>query len=273
MPTPLPTRAPESITWELRGAADPQVVLAGHSHMICLERALRLGLAPEGLRAAVAFTSQEITGHQLADPDYWDFLVEASRDRVAAVIWNGNQHNARFLVQPDPPIRVWDDSPAPDDQQPVPASRDAVWVSREQVRELWSDDDELLRQRLVELAGSARRVLVIGTPPPKSDEFVARALRADPFFAEVTESLGLAPDETPVTPGSTRMALWKIVQAMLADSAAATGATFVPVPPEALDGQGYLRGVLATADATHANAAYGRLVWQAVARALDGTAA
>jgi hypothetical protein len=269
MSTSLSTTVPDSTSWQLRGSADPEVVLAGHSHMMCMERALSLGLTPDGLRAAVAFASEETTGHQLADPSYWDFLTEASRGRVAAVVWNGNQHNASFLVQDEPQFRVWNDGP------PAAADRTdtRMWVPREQVRALWAADDELLRQRLTRLSEGARQVLVIGTPPPKSDEFVARALRADAFFLEVAADLGLAPDETAMTPGPTRIALWTVVQDMLAASAADCRATFVPVPPEAVDEHGYLRGVLSTADATHANAAYGRLVWQAVARALGQSAA
>jgi hypothetical protein len=57
---------------------------------------------------------------------------------------------------------------------------------------------------------------------------------------------------------------------MLAESATATGARFVPVPDTVKDDRGYLLPVLSTSDATHANTAYAYLVWQAIETAVGG---
>jgi hypothetical protein len=228
-----------------------------------MEWAVKHGLALESMRAGVCY-AQDPHLHRLGDSEYWDFVVDSAPGRVVAVVWNGNQHNADFLIESRPPVRVATEQSDGTDTAAV------TWVPQELLRARWRPTNDDLEQVLRRLVPVARQVLVVGTPPPKPDAFVSGVLHSEPHFVTVARELGLDPRDAPVTPGPTRLALWSVVQDMLADSAAATGATFVPVPDAAVDEDGYLREVLATSDATHANTAYAHLVWQAIADAIKG---
>ena len=115
------------------------------------------------------------------------------------------------------------------------------------------------------------RVLILGTPPPKTDERIRTGLLRDSAFVELTTRRGLDPTTSPITPLQVRVALWDIVQEQLADIAASTGATFVPVPVCVFATDGSLRDEFAGEDVTHGNAKYGEMAWRAVADVLkDG---
>jgi hypothetical protein len=247
--------------WVISGPADPDILACGHSHVIAMEMAVRAGLATDSPSAGVCYGPQSSL-KRLGVTTYWDFVVEKARGRTVAVLWNGNQHNIDFLIEPEPPIRLV-------------ASRSGrtegsgTWIPQEMLRAHWRATNDELERQLDRLVPVARGVLVVGTPPPKPDEFVTEVLRTDVHFATAARELGRDPRVTPVTPGPTRLALWSVVQDMLADSAAISGATFLPVPAAVSDDEGYLRPVLSTSDATHANTAYAYLVWQAIAGAVN----
>jgi hypothetical protein len=249
--------------WVISGPSDPDVIACGHSHVIAMELAVRYGLAAESLRASVCYAGESDLQRLGADT-YWDFVVEQAPGRTVAVFWNGNQHNADFLIESQPPVRVVASEPVVDDD-------DATWVPQEMLRARWRPTNDELEHQLSRLVAVAREVLVVGTPPPKQDEFVAHVLSTDLHFTRVARELGLDVREAPVTPGPTRLTMWSLVQEMLAESAGAAGATWVPVPDTVLDDEGYLRQVLAISDATHANAAHGYLVWKAIEDVLEGS--
>jgi hypothetical protein len=247
------------VDWVISGPADPDVLACGHSHVICMEMAVRAGLAGA---ATAGVCYGPLSGlRRLGEPTYWDFVVEQARERTVAVFWNGNQHNVDFLIEPEPPIRLAT-APATSSAEP------GMVVPEEMLRAHWQATNDELECQLQRLVPVARDVLVVGTPPPKTDDFVSEVLRTDVHFATAARDLGRDPRATPVTDGPTRLAMWNVVQDMLAERAAATGARFLPVPDTVKDDEGYLRPVLSTSDATHANTAYAYLVWQAIQTAV-----
>jgi hypothetical protein len=231
----------------LRGFPDPEMVVLGHSHVLSMEWALSAGDGPS-FPAAV--------GHNLNDDARWDAVVEHVAGLTVAIMWNGNQHNAHFLLEPDPPFRVFD--PLTGDQGGV-----GRWVPREAVHELFEPTFAGLDRALRRLTAVAQVVLV-GTPPPKSHEAVLAGLERETLFAQRARELGIAPADLRVTHGPLRVSLWRIIQEMLGDRAETFGVDFIPVPGSAMSPDGYLQPELSVPDATHANARYGALVWRSL---------
>ncbi len=63
--------------------------------------------------------------------------------------------------------------------------------------------------------------------------------------------------------------MWGLIQDLLAEFAVRGGAEFIPVPESALDSDGYLAPAYEGVDVTHANEAYGALMWSSIAAHLD----
>jgi hypothetical protein len=228
------------------------MVAIGHSHVISMEWALAGGDGP-AFPAAVS--------RNLNDDGLWDAVVDHVAGRAVAIMWNGNQHNAHFLLEPDPPFRIFD---------PLAGDLGGVgrWVARDAVRELFEPTFAGLDRILTRLTAVAQ-VALLGTPPPKSDEAVVAGLERETLFAQRALELGLAPADLRVTRGPLRVTLWRLLQEMLSVRADTYGIDFVPVPGSAMSPNGYLRPELSVPDATHANARYGALVWQSLAEWRD----
>ena len=116
----------------------------------------------------------------------------------------------------------------------------------------------------------ARRLFVLGTPPPLCDtEQIRRWALAHPVLIDKAAELGLDLAAAPITAPSVRRKLWQVLQTVVAECAARQGAAFIGVPPAACDPDGFLLPHLSAGDATHANAAYGALMLAELARHLD----
>ena len=63
----------------------------------------RIDMAAE--HCAVAFTSDWVPPTTDA---YWDYLIGQGAGRTVAILWSGNEHNGKFLLQQKPPFRVYD---------------------------------------------------------------------------------------------------------------------------------------------------------------------
>jgi hypothetical protein len=237
------------------GDDDPAIVAGGHSHVACLIGAHDAGLGPKDLHAAVAFSADM---GPLAE-GYWDYLCDAGAGRTVALVWEGNQHNVAFLLQPDPSFRVFC---APGD--PRPREEPGTWVPREMVSGYWEDSLALLGLMLDRLAERSE-VLVIGTPPPKPDADLQAQLQGklewDPWMRELASARGEAGSDLQISSGTLRLALWSVIQDGMREVARRSGATFVPVPESVRDGAGFLADAYCAPDLTHANAAYGGLIW------------
>lgn len=256
-----------SARWRIFGAEDPQVLAGGHSHVASMLAAIHEGRGPSRLRGAVAYAADARAGAPrdaaFGDGDYWDLLVEAGAGRTVALAWNGNQHNANFLVAAQPPFRVYD---------PLDSASDAlegVWVAEEALREYWEPTFSELGG-LLERLGEVARVVVLGTPPPKPQSLVRNLLRNESLFVNQARALGMDAARLEVTPEPVRLALWRIVQTMLGEYASNAGAEFLAVPESAIANDGLLLMRYSIMDVTHANAAFGALMWSSLEQMLIG---
>ena len=246
------------------GDDDPQVVAGGHSNVACLINAHEAGLGPRGVRAAIAYPADFGT----LEEDYWDFLADAASGRTVAVVWDGNQHNGAFLIEPEPPFRVYGESGAPG----PPVAPSGQWVPREMLSTYWWESFAELG-RAVERLLERSRVLVIGTPPPKPTEYIRAKLEGgnpdwDPWVADIASSRETPSPELPISPEPFRLALWSVIQDGMREQARRRGATFVPAPPAARDAAGLLIPDYSNGDLTHGNAQYGGLLWAQIEAAL-----
>ena len=204
----------------------------------------------------------------MSDPDYVEAFARSTKGKVAVVVWDGNQHIASFLIDSDPPFQVFQ-------KGVVDASHDLgrIWVSEEMLRSRWRGDatwttDEL-EKLLHRLVASSDRVVLLGTPPPKSERLIRDALRDDVYFSALLEKDSRRPEEVPITPGPVRIAMWRVIQSVYREAAGDAGALFVPVPPSVMDQDGFLLERFSLADTSHTNSAYGEAMWEQLADALD----
>ena len=244
------TPAPSS-DWRWEGDDAAEVCVVGHSHRAALVAAIRI----PNLRPGVPVAALHGANGALQDPDdaYWNIACGLPRERTLAIVWNGNQHIASFLFMPSPPFTL-------------ASVRDAsrAIVPEEAIRTFFGPTLVDLEQ-LLERIGSDREVVVTGTPPPKRDAIIRERMEREPVLKQLMVDGGFDPETAPLTPGRLRVALWRIVQDLLADVAAAHGARFVPVPDDAFAEDGHLRDDLSAPDATHANERYGALMLRAIA--------
>jgi hypothetical protein len=96
------------------------------------------------------------------------------------------------------------------------------------------------------------KLLLLGTPPPKSDDQIRAAFENDPWLAEWAVRLGMTESTLRITPLAVRVELWKITQELLRDLSDEWGMTFVGVPDRAWS-SGALPAQASAPDCTHAN--------------------
>ena len=253
----------------LVGADDPDLILAGHSHVKSMLDSLNRA-ADLGLHAAVLL-SRALSVPPLSEPGSVEDFVLSAEGRVAVVAWDGNQHIASFLVDTEPGFQVFQ-------KGVVDASHDLgrVWVSEEMLRNHWRGDApwtmDAFEDLLDRLATSCRRLVVLGTPPPKKDRLIRDVLGGDPFFRAILEKNSRSPEDIPLIPGPMRLAMWMVIQNCYREAASAVGALFVPVPDFVMDSDGFLLDRYSpNGDASHANGDYGAVMWGQLAEALSRT--
>jgi hypothetical protein len=247
---------------------DVKVIIAGHSHSAAISRALVKANTGVERKAREIALQQRIGGLRggPGTPGYWGMLRGLAQTRSVAVVWNGNQHNADFLLASDQPLDFLPrDYP---DASVIPGTRlepEAV------IREHFRPSLEPLRQLLAEMPphGKLRRLLV-GTPAPLCDNNeIRRKLGKEPLFGEKAAALGLDITQVEITPPTVRRKLWFIIQAMMAEIAEENAWQFVPVAAETMNERGYLRSDLSADDVTHANIEFGCLMVRQIARFLQ----
>jgi len=243
------------LEWEWWGDADASVLVAGHSHRESYRRAIAEGLTSTGAAVAVLVLGGSYDPAAMPNPDdtYWR-LACAAQGRVLAVPWQGNQYNTHFLFGFDEPFRLHDRG---ESGMVVPASMlSAIWR-----RSFEGIDGAVASAR-------AEHVVLIGTPPPKSDEAVREGLPHSPFFVRALARVGESVDTIRITPAAVRVGLWKILQDDLEQEAARIGAVFVPVPLTAQTADGCLKPEYAWPDVSHANAAFAALMLREIEAAV-----
>ncbi|MDP9027750.1 MAG: hypothetical protein M3N46_09355, partial [Actinomycetota bacterium] len=200
---------------------------------------------PDTHTAAVVLDTERRSSSFL-DDDYWALLARAAAGKAIGVVWNGNQHNAGFLLEPNPPFRVFHPGAS--------TAGEGMWVPRRLLREYWTPTFAELKAALPRLT-SVADVYLIGTPPPKTDELIRSVIQHDAYFVKQGTALGMDLAALAVTPAATRLAMWSLLQEMLEQCAVEFGATFVAVPPDVMDDDGILLQRYSAVDATHANTA------------------
>lgn len=209
---------------------------------------------------AVAYNADVMTGPPLED-DYWDYVCSLPEEVTIAVVWNGNQHHASFLVSSSPQIAIWTDEFAA-------AADDVVLVPRAMFRELWEPTLQPLISAL-ERVVARHSVIVLGTPPPKPDELCRANIGIERWFQPLADELAINLDSLPITPQRTRLALWQLLQDRLLEIANQYDVPFLGIPNETVDGSGMLLPQYSASDATHANDLYGLAVWHRVKNYAD----
>jgi hypothetical protein len=247
-----------------------RLVLAGHSHMHAVARAL-VSTPDEGEAADPAAIGRShgiagLLGSQ--DPAvFLSDLLELSQNRALALAWRGNQHNGDFLFMPG---QVLDLLPRFYPDRSV--IKGAVIVAESAIRDHLQPSMDELSGLLRKLGGGGPH-LVLGTPPPLGDQALVRTrLGREPSFVDRARALGMDMATIGLAPPSVRRKLWFVIQRMMAETAAAHGAIFVPHPPGAEDAEGYLRLDMSGGDITHANERYGRLMLGQMAIVLSSAA-
>jgi hypothetical protein len=142
-------------------------------------------------------------------------------------------------------------------------------ISRAAIRHRFQkslDDLDLVLQRLA--TGGLNRIALIGTPPPKGDNEALRAFaQLEDFFVSAARRFGQSVETLPITDPYVRLKLWYLLQDMLAEVARIRGVMFIPVPKEVQDTDGFLKREFWLSDVTHANEAYGNVMYETVVRA------
>ncbi len=197
--------------------------------------------------------------------EYWLTAVQHPAENVA-IVWNGNQHNAHFLLEFDQPLRL----AGVEGLRPTvgQATRNVI-VSRSIFEELWRPDfDEL--KRVIQLIRSNKRCFVIGTPPPKDSDEILSHLKSDEYFVHRALSMGVSVEDFKVTPNDMRVALWEQIQNGMRSVARETDSVFVEVPDSCLTSSKLLPIGLGVPDATHANGSYGARILDAISQKWRG---
>jgi len=235
-------------------------LLAGHSH------AHSLGMTNPTTPNAIEIQTIDyldgrilgLSGPAPRTAAYWDALVREAKDTTVLLIWNGNQHLAKFLFEIDKPFDFFLAS------RPGLEPTKAELVPEAQVREVLDAGNEFLYKLLVRLKEvPGCRVVLLGTPPPKgNDTRLRHFIQREAFFVQMAAKAGSNVNEIRLTDRAVRLKLWAVIQDLLSEAADNHGCGFLAVPETVKDGDGFLREDLWWEDATHANAQYGRIYWE-----------
>ncbi len=253
-------------------ARDSDLVLAGHAHLVALGVPHSTDGPAEFVRLedgppAIFTVTETWMGDRLAP--YWQQVALHCAGRTVALSWNGNQHNASFLIAPEPLFDFVCPGTDPADIHPG-----AIVVPAAVVRAYFAHTLSALPGliRALKLSG-ARRVLILGSPAPKRDaDFIHAHIRTEEYFQLAAAAAGIDLNTCRITPAAIRQKLWRLIQQMMEAVAGQEGVTFVPVPPETLEADGTLRREYWQDDSTHANRAFGARVRAVLDRIVLGPA-
>jgi hypothetical protein len=247
---------------------DIKAVIAGHSHSAAISRALVRASTEVQRQARDVALQQGIGGLRggPGKPGYWDALRELAQTRSVAVVWNGNQHNADFLLACDQPLDFLPRGYP--DPSVLPRTR---LMAEAVIREHFRASLEPLRELMADISAHHRlKRLLVGTPAPLFDSGeIRKRLIKEPLFVEKAATMGINIGQAEITPPTVRRKLWFVIQAMMAEIAVEGGWQFVPVAPETMDERGYMRSDLSADDVTHASIEFGGMMVRQIARFLQ----
>src|SRR5205823_5364234 len=122
-----------------------------------------------------------------------------------------------------------------------------------------------LRAVLSNVAGE--KILLLGTPPPKTEDQVRAGISKEPLLVEAAQKLGMSSSTLRITPLAIRLELWRMTQELMREIASEFRVPFIAVPDEVLV-DGALRVDASFEDATHANGVWGEVMARHARRAL-----
>ena len=250
----------EQNVWLIEGSAQPKVVAAGHSHILAMLGGLHSSAELQQLPLAIQYSLDTALWPNI-DHKYWEQLQKLPSVETVVICWNGNQHNAQFLLESDPVITVHQDIPKAAESQ-------NIVVPLSMFDELWLPDFQVL-ERAIRIVSSTKKVVLIGTPPPKAESEIKKNLANDEFFISLLSRAGIKIDEAPITTDEFRFILWKRIQLNLERVARVAGVSFVPVPSQIFENNMTLKSEYSAPDASHANHLYGQAMWEAVLKKIE----
>ena len=239
---------------------DVRLIFGGHSHCHAICRALisatDAGETADPRAASLAHGLAGLMGVGQG-VDLRALMVALAQHRDIALVWRGNQHNGDFLLMPG---QVMDLLPRNyPDRSVLPGAQIVPELAIRAQFQNWADELGGMLRDLGRVPG--RQHVVVGTPPPLGDDdLVRRRLAREPAFGDRATALGFDLATIGIAPPSVRRKLWFVVQELMAETAAAHGALFVPSPEAAQGADGLLRVEMSGGDVSHANERYGRLV-------------
>ncbi|MGD1039064.1 MAG: hypothetical protein ABR878_18295 [Roseiarcus sp.] len=240
------------------------MILAGHSHINALV----------GNRFSADVVLQEISAHKgLLSLDgpwprndaYWEKLIAQANGNRIALVWGGNEHNSCYLFDASYQFDFRS-------RHVTKIMNRLQIVAQSTIRKkFWDLSIRDLSRFLANLTKSyPSRIVLLGTPPPKKDnEALKKLLAAEPHFLEWAAQIGGGIDQVKLTAPHIRLKLWYVLQDLLAEEAGKVAGSFVRVPVETQDEEGFLKPEFSAHDVTHANEAYGALMLAKLIEELD----
>ena len=241
-------------TWTIEGSSEPRVVAAGHSHILSLLGGLHSSTELQQQPLAIQYSMDRKLWPNIGE-DYWQNLQNLPSVETVVICWNGNQHNAQFLLESEPSITVHQDSGSAGEKK-------NLVIPLSMFDELWLPDFKAL-ERVMRIVSLTKKVVLIGTPPPKSENEIRNNLRNDEFFLALLANADMKIDHAPITSDGFRFVLWKRIQQNLERISRVVGVPFIHVPPEVFDNGMTLKSEFSAPDASHANHLFGQAMWKA----------
>jgi hypothetical protein len=242
----------------------PRLILAGHSHLRAIagrgiySESSELVAGPRGDGTLIM-----VGPGPKRDWSYFETLADLAMGADVGILWNGNEHNALYMFEAETPFDLLSAHVRKMNPSAQVMSQAAI---RDRFQQTSFDNLDLVLNRLA--TGGLNRIALIGTPPPKGDNEALRALlKTEEFFVSRAALLGHSLDTVPITDPYVRLKLWYLLQDMLAEEARIRGLMFIPVSTEVQDADGFLKREFWASDVTHANEAYGNVMYETVLRA------
>jgi len=172
----------------------------------------------------------------------------AEADIIISTVY-GNEHNVLGLVN----------HPRPFDFILNNSCNNNLSVQSEFVKKSYVEDalvsrtrpNEILLEKLRQIAGSAKPIFHLQSPPPIPSE--------DHIF-KYPEKYGPRLKERGVAPKCLRLKLWKLFSQIIHNYCDQSNIDFVPNPTSVEDSEGFLKEMYWAEDATHGNKQYGTQV-------------
>ena len=238
--------------WQFHGSENADLLLLGQSHTIAFWHAIDRKMA---LPMQIA-TLRSGKGYKAPDDSYWQIASEKVSPKTVAILWEGNQHNtsAGLLFKQAKGFTF-----ALDANFKEAFEAGSPIVPTTLIRKYFQSRSGLggLR-KVIDLLSLNHQVVVLGTPPPKSSEFVLSLMSQKESVPEIGRlvKLNLQNEDLHLNPTTLRVALWNVLQDATREIALSSGAKFIPVPKVLSDQDGSLREIYNWKDVTHASPDY-----------------